>query len=155
MAESEDDQELSFRSPDGVCQGYVSEEGRVFWWICGLGCCSSEGGRVGPHCDWVKGRWRGCKLSCPSIVPVVVSGQYFDVALSEMVVGVRCMLHYRWFVDTWRCLGSGEMLLISGCGRATRFPDIIMITGTIVTACACVVVDYYLGNIFGDTFNER
>ena len=81
-------------------------------------------------------------FSCPSVVPVIVSGQYFYIALPKVVVGVRCMLHYRRFVDTRRCLGSGEMLLISRRGSAARFPDVILITGTVVTSCTRVVVDY-------------
>ena len=56
--------------------------------------------------------------------------------------GVRCMLHYCRFVDPWRCLGSREVLFIPGRGSATRFPDIILIAGTVITARTCVVVDY-------------
>ena len=34
-------------------------------------------------------------FSRPSVVPIIVSGQYLYVALPKVVVGVRCMLHYR------------------------------------------------------------
>ena len=93
----------------------------------------------------IEGRRDGSDVnsfSRPSVVPIIVSSQYLYVALPKVVVGVRCMLHYCRFKDTRCCLGSGEMLLISGRGSATRFPDIILMTGTIVTSCACVVVDY-------------
>ena len=55
-----------------------------------------EGGRVGADVD---------ALSCAPVVPITISGHYFDVTGPKMMVSIRCVLHYRGFVNSRRCLG--------------------------------------------------
>ena len=59
-----------------------------------------------------------------------------------MMIGVRRMLHDGRFVSPWCCLGGGEMLLVSGRGSATRFPDIVVSAGTVVTAGTGVIIHH-------------